>query len=346
MTEAAQSAAAPAAPNTLTITQAAQALAEKRAAPQTNEITAHASAMGKRSAEARKERTTEATQPHEADEAGDQEQDDETQGTPEGETLTDDTDGNEPSNEANAEADGEPDANQTIDLGEGLTATLDEVRDNFMFKADHTRKTQALAEERKEFEAVRQQKLAHFDQLIVAAQATLGQPKSLKQWLAEDPVDGMMRFAEQQERFEQFGGLIQARQQEQAHYVGNLKQSTIKALGEKHGDKAEDVFSKAVQYVASKTGTDKSALEGMLSHPEAIAIVHDAIAYRELKSKEPSVRRTVAEKPKVVKPGGRVTSQGAAQSALKVAQEKARKSGSVADALAYLRAKRTAGGQG
>lgn len=346
MTEAAQSAAAPAAPNTLTITQAAQALAEKRAAPQTNEITAHASAMGKRSAEARKERTTEATQPHEADEAGDQEQDDETQGTPEGETLTDDTDGNEPSNEANAEADGEPEDTQTIDLGEGLTATLDEVRDNFMFKADHTRKTQALAEERKEFEAVRQQKLAHFDQLIVAAQATLGQPKSLKQWLAEDPVDGMMRFAEQQERFEQFGGLIQARQQEQAHYVGSLKQSTIKALGEKHGDKAEDVFSKAVQYVASKTGIDKSVVESSMLHPEIVELALAGIAHLELKAKEPSIRRTVAEKPKVVKPGGRVTSQGAAQSALKVAQEKARKSGSVASALEFWRAKRNAEGRG
>lgn len=334
-------ATAPAVPQPISANQAATMLAEQRAAKAgKTDLSAHASALGKAAAEARKARTTEA-QPE--PEAGENEQDDEAQGNPEGETLSDDTASSEQSN-ATTETDGEPQDDGTIDLGDGVKVEKELVREGLMLKADYTRKTQALAEERKGFEADRTQRLTILDNLIGVAQAQLGRPKTMKQWLSEDPVDGMMKFAEQQERLEQFGQLLQTRQQEQAHNTSMLKRSAIKGLETDFGDKAESVFSEAVQYVASKTGTDASILEAMLAHPEAVKMVRDAKAYRELKAKEGDVKRTIADKPKVVKPGAKVSAQSMNHTAASNAHAKLKSSGSLADAIALLQAKRKAGG--
>jgi hypothetical protein len=346
MTEAAQPAAAPAAPQQISASQGAQMLAERRAASQAHTDKSEAARiLAKAGHEARKQRTTEVqTQPQESTQVeGDNEQDDETQGTTEGETLTEETASSEQTDETQTDATDES-QDGTIDLGDGVKVTLDQVREGFMLKADHTRKTQSLSEERKAFESERTQRLSLLDNLIGVAQAGLGQPKSMKQWLAEDPIDGMMKFAEQQERLEQFGNLIATRQQEQAHHIGQLKQATLKGLETKHGDKAGDVFSRAVQYVASKTGTDAKSVEAMLSHPEAVELVNDAMAYRELKAKEKDVTRTIAEKPKVVKPGAKVTAQAQNQSAVQNARARLKSSGSLADAVAYLQAQRKTGG--
>lgn len=346
MTEATQPAAV-SQPGPISVAQGAQKLAEMRAATQAKSDPSEAARiLGQRAAQARQERQAEAAKAAEEAnaqwaEAGDNEQDDEAQAA---ETLSEDTASGEQPDATAADADGESQSDGTIDLGDGVKVTLDEVRDGFMMKADHTRKTQALAEERKAFEADRTQRLTHLDTLIGAAQASLGQPKSMKQWLAEDPVDGMMKFAEQQERFEQFGHLIEARQQEQARHLGQLRQATIQGLSAKHGGNADSVFSKAVQYVASKTGTDQRAVESMLLHPEAVELVNDAIAYRELKSKEGAVKRTIADKPKVTKPGAKVSAQSQNQSAVQNARASLQKSGSLKDAVAYLQAQRKARG--
>ena len=143
---------------------------------------------------------------------------------------------------------------------------------------------------------------------------------------------------------EHFGQLIAARQQEQSHHVGQLKQSTIQGLSTKHGSNAEGVFSKAVQYAASKTGTSPQAMEAMLSHPEAVEMVNDAMAYRELKSREPDLKRTIADKPKVVKPGAKVSAQSQNQSVVQNARANLQKSGSLKDAVAFLQAQRKARG--
>lgn len=327
-------------PQAISPAQAASMLAEQRtAANGKSDLSAHASALGKAAAEARKARTTEAQAKPEATEAGEPEQDDEAQT---GETLNEETASDGTSDDQAQEQQAEPQDDGTIDLGDGVKIEKELAREGIMLKADYTRKTQALSEERKSFETDRTQRLTLLDSLIGAAQSSLGQPKSMKQWLAEDPIDGMMKFAEQQERFEQFGNLIATRQQEQAHHIGQLKQATISGLQTKHGDKAGDVFSKAVQYVASKTGTEARNVEAMLSHPEAVEMVNDAIAYRELKAKEPGITRTIAEKPKVVRPGAKVSAQSQNQSSVQNAHSKLKASGSLADAVAFLQAQRKA----
>lgn len=342
MTDAAQ--AADAAPKAISTAQGAQMLAEQRAANQgKTELSAHASAMGKAGAAARQARTTQAQPEPEPVTEGETEQDDEALGN-EGETLNDETASNGQSEETEADDKANPDEGM-IDLGDGVTISKDLVREGIMLKADHTRKTQALSAREKEFEAIRTQKVAQLDQSLLAVQSLLPQPKDQDALIDELGLEaGIRAFAQQHRMWAQFGNLSEQRNAMQAEYLGQQKQTTIKALSEKHGDKAESLFSQAVQYVASKTGTETRNVEAMLSHPEAVELVKDAMAYRELKAKEPAITRTIAEKPKVVRPGPKHSAQAAAQSATQNARAKLKASGSLADAVAYLQAQRTARG--
>lgn len=336
-------------PGPITAVQGAQMLAEKRAASQATNPSEAARILGQRAAEARAQ-ARQAAAEAKAQEASADEADAELQAEDKADSAPDAEAASEsPSQEQDATQDDpgaaeEADDAGTIDLGDGVKLTKQEIRDGILMRAQFTKNSMELSEAKKAFESDRTQRLTHLDTLIGAAQASLGQPKSMKQWLAEDPVDGMMKFAEQQERFEQFGHLIEARQREQAHHVSQLKQATIQGLSTKHGVNAEGVFSKAVQYVASKTGTDQRAVEAMLAHPEAVELVNDAIAYRELKSKEPDLKRTIADKPKVVKPGAKVSAQSQNQSAVQNARATLQKSGSLKDAVAFLQAQRKARG--
>ncbi len=348
MTEATQAGAAQAAPQPTAITtqQAATMLAERRAASAAEQTKPNPSdaarILGQRAAEARRERQAQAPQSQEsAEEAeGDNTEDD---SIPTGsETHGDEAANDEQPSDVEAGS-GEPEEAQTIELEPGLKVTLDDVRAGFMLKADHTRKTQALAEDRKAFEADRTQRLPLLDNLTAAMQAALGQPKPLVTLMDElGEIEGLREHAKQQARFEQYANLIHARQQEQAHHLGQARKATVTELSTKHGDKAESVFTSAVQYVASKTGTDSKAVEAMLLHPEAVGIVLDAMAHRELKAKEPEIKRSIADKPRVIKPGAKVSAQAGAQSSAQNARAKLKSSGSLSDAVAYLQAQRSA----
>lgn len=333
-------ATAPAVPQPISAGQAAQMLAEQRAA-QTNKPNASDAAriLGQRAAEARAQ-ARQAKAEAEPQEAPPEEDDATLQAEDKASAPDAETASESPSEEQDAPQDDPAEEDGTIDLGEGVKLSKQEIRDGILMRAQFTKNSMELSEAKKAFEADRTQRISILDNLIGVAQAQLGQPKSMKQWLADDPIDGMMKFAEQQERLEQFGNLLATRQQEQAHHVGQLKQATIKGLSTDFGDKAESVFTEAVQYVASKTGTDAKAIEAMLAHPEAVKMVADAKAYRELKAKEGEVKRTIAEKPKVTKPGAKVSAQSQNQTAAQNARAKLKSSGSLADAVAYLQAQR------
>lgn len=239
-------------------------------------------------------------------------------------------------------AEGEsPDATETpqeIDLGEGVKVTLDEVRDGFMLKADHTRKTQALAEERAQFENARSQRIELLDTAIAAAMQGMGKRLNLRAHLEADPINGVMNHAIQEERFEQFAMLRQIRGQEQAHDSAQRKQATINALKEKLGDKAESHYSGAVKLASEMVrGLSPEYLDAQMAHPDIADIVYDAKRWRDLQASKGKVVAQVAAKPKVVKPAARMTQQAGAQSAVRNAHNQLKSSGKLADAVAFMR---------
>ena len=337
MSDQVEAAAAPAAPQAISMSEGlARYTASKAAAKaEVNPVSEAASVLGKQGAAARAQaRQAQATQAQEPPE--EEQQQTNAEDDPEVEGTLDETATDEQPAETEAVAEDEP-APQTIDLGDGLKVTLDEVRDGFMMKADHTRKTQALASERNQFESDRTQRLQLLDTALAAMREKIGQPKSLSQWLSEDPVNGLARFAEQSDELERLALINRTRAQEQQHHDRQNRANVISALKETHGDKAEAHFNAAVDYAAANTGMDKSYLGAMLANKDAVAILHKAIAFDAIQAGKGKITKLIAEKPKVTKPGSKVSAQASQQTNVQAAHAKLKSSGKLADAVALLR---------
>lgn len=253
------------------------------------------------------------------------------------------------SGDAGTEADDES-ALRTIDLGDGMKVSLKEVRDGFMLKADHTRKTQALAAERRQHEAERIQRLRDLDQLLGALVSQAPRPKTLKQHLAEDPAYGLARFAEQTENL---GRLAQAAQAAHGHKARALFDAEIardRELAESYdpswADKAtRDKAYAALSAYALSDGAHPDEVRGML-RPWMVRMVDKAAKYDALQKGSGKVARMIADKPKVTRPGARHSQQAYGQAAVRNAHAKLKSSGNLADAVALIRTIRARGGAG
>lgn len=337
MSEQVEAAAATAAPQAISMADGlARYQASKAAAKaEVNPISEAARTLGKQAAAARAQaRQTQAAESQEPPPEEQQHTNAEDDPTIEGTLDETATDEQPIETEAAAEEESAP---QTIDLGDGLKVTLDEVRDGFMMKADHTRKTQKLAEERTKFESARKQSIDVLDTLIPALEGEIGKPKSMKEWLQIDPVEGLLKFAEQTERLEKLAIAKQTRAAEQAHWDRQNIDNTIAALKESHGDKAEGHYTAAVEYAAKSLGMDKSYLAKMMAHPGIIELAHKAAKYDAIQSNKGNVTKLIADKPKVTKPGSKVSAQASQQTNVQAAHAKLKSTGNLADAVALLR---------
>jgi hypothetical protein len=354
MTEATQTGAAPAAapPTAISTTQAATMLAERRAQSANggaNPVSDAARALGQRSAQARQERQAQAaTQPQESPEGeGGDVKDDSTQTSGEGETLNETANGESP-DETQTEGQGEPQEAETIDLGDGVKVTLDEVRDGFMLKADHTRKTQALAEKEKHVEAVRTQKLAQLDKIVSALEQKIGKPKTLSQLIQEYGKDeALEKFAEQTDELERLEAARGIAERQQRDFMSSTLSKRDQALAETYNkewsdpDKRDAAYTELTGY-ALKLGATAEELK-FLPSPWMIQVLDKAKRLDALEANKGNVTKHIADKPKVTRPGAKVSAQAGAFSATQAAKAKLKSSGSLADAVALLRTQRQAG---
>ena len=227
------------------------------------------------------------------------------------------------------------------DDGKPVAMSRAEIRENLLRQADYTRKTQALAERTKGFEADREQRLRVLDALIGGMRQEIGQPKPLTQLIKElGSEEGIQQYAAQQERFEKLSLAEKVRQEESAHDIGKRRESTLSALAERHGDKAPQMFDKALADAKAATGMNENYLLQFLVHPAAIEYISDALEYRAMKAGKPQITKMVAGKPAVIRPGAKTTNQAAAQSNIQRAEATLKTSGKLADGVALLRARR------
>lgn len=311
-----------------------------------NPVSDAARTLGQKSGEARQERQAAQVQDQEASPEIEAQQldDDNTEES----TVAEDVSEESPSDELEAQETDDDSASdegtESIDLGDGVVLTLDEVRDGVMRQADYTRKTQDLSEERKSFESDRSQRLEVLNTLQGALVQEFGKPKSLEAFIEEEgSEDGLKMYAKQQARLEKLSAARQVMEREQAHDLAQRKESTVKALTGKYGDKASGIFEEAVTYATEKSGLDRSYIQGLMSHPVAIELVRDSQELHRLKANNGKVKKLVANKPKVVKPGSKVSGQAKAQSNIQHAEANLRRSHKLADAVAVLRARRGTG---
>lgn len=326
--------AAPVQPTTLTVAQAAQRYAESK-----NPVSDAARTLGQRGAEARAQsRLASTTSAQESSEEEEQQPANElSQGT---DGSTDDT-----AQPTETETNQDEPASQTIDLGDGVIATADEVREWVMLKADHTRKTQDLAEMRKGLEAKESQKLALLDNVIGGLQQQLGQPKELDALVEEyGAEEGLKKYAQQDRQIKEIQRAQGLRKQaEQQRYSESLDLRD-KQLAESYNKEWSDPAKRDADYTkltayALKLGADPEEIRHM-TKPWMIQVLHKASQHDALESGKPAVMKVVNGKPQVVKPGAKVSAQAQRHTGIQQATQRLKSSGSIADGAALLRAMR------
>jgi hypothetical protein len=330
----------------LTIAQAGARLAEKRQAQaqsEANPVTEAARTLGKAAAEARKARTEAQPEPQaETEEVAQTEPVEEVSETIEAED--------------NAAHDGAPEAAETVDepeqpssvkLSDGTEVTLDEVEKGFLRQADYTRKTMELAEKRKAVEAEVTGKLTQLEQALVTAKALTGTEPD---WQRLANEQGGEEAFKQKLAWDNRQGLIQQYEQgitaEREKMLNQARQDRDRVLAESYNSKwldpkaQEADYGKIVEW-AKNEGFADNELIGAVS-PHHLKTLHKAMLWDELQKGKHTVKQAVANKPKVIRPGVKADQQSNKFTAVSKLRVQAQKSGSVADAVALMRAKRNA----
>lgn len=331
-------AAAPVQPATLTVAQAAAQWGAAKAAGRTvddgaqkgNSISDAARTLGQQSAQARQARQAEAAAAQETA----QQPEENAISAPEGET----TDPELAPGEQQPEA--ELTSSETIDIGEGVTLTKAEIRENILRRADYTKKTEEVARERKALETERSQRLSQLDSIIGALQQKIGQPKTLKQWLSDDPIGGLERFADQQEQMAEVNHAHQAKTQAEQHAYSQALDLRDKQLAESYNTAWSDPAKRDADYTAMtayalKEGASPNEVK-MMTSPWMLKVLHKAMLQEGAAAGAENVTKLIAGKPQVVRPGAKVSAQAGRQSAITQATARLQKTGSLADAAAIL----------
>lgn len=233
--------------------------------------------------------------------------------------------------------------------GEEVEVTLDDLIKGYQREADYTKKTQTLAEQRKQVESERavieqaKQERDQYQQRLVAIENALRQaPQENLEALKEtDPIGYAVKVAEQTQRDKQLQVISAERQriahQQQAEQSQHLSQflaveanKLAEAIPEYADEQKSVQVKKDIRDYAKKIGWSDEELASVYDS-RAVLTLYRAMQYEKLMSNKAGVTKKVAEAPKMLKAG--VSRQGDANSEqTKKAQAQLRKTGRVADA--------------
>ena len=231
--------------------------------------------------------------------------------------------------------------------GKEVEVTLDELQKGYSRTQDYTRKTQQIAEARKQTEAELQAVRAEreqYAQLLSALQAQVQQAAQPQvDWdrlYQEDPIEWVRQrevMRDNQERAAAIQSeqqrLAQLSQQEQAQHHEQMlqqeQQSLVEAIPEwKDSKKAQAEKTMLVQF-AQKIGFTPDELKNVVDH-RAVVMLRKAALYDQMMSKRGQIKPVTNNGPRPAKPGaaGRVSSNTEAMRA----QQRLAKTGRVDDA--------------
>jgi hypothetical protein len=237
--------------------------------------------------------------------------------------------------------------------GEEQEVTLDELRNGYQRQADYTRKSQALAEQRKAYEANLQAIQSEREQYSQALEIMSAQQKNeLSQyenidWKAlkeDDPMEYMEKRLEYQEtrdkiaRVEQERQRVAAEQQQRVqHQLSEIMQAELTKLKEAlpaYADPSSNLKNELRDYGLS-LGFSQQDLDSISDH-RVVLVLHKAMLQD--RAAQGTVRKAKASKPvpKVVKSG---TPESKAQRSKKASQqrrERLAKTGSTRDATSVF----------
>ena len=269
------------------------------------------------------------------------------------EEEVEETEEDEPETEDDVEEDSEEQTLETVKLkvnGEELEKPLDEVVALAQQGLDYTKKTQEVAEQRKQLETLEQQLKTQEQQFAEQAQLNnlliedVAKITALDQQLSQYAnVDWQKLtdsdFVEAQKQYMAYNQLQQQRNDAVSQFEAKRQSALAKhqeSLAERIR-KGKEVLAKeipnwspettqAVVTTGKEYGFTDDELNAIVD-PRHVKVLHDAMQWRKSQNKKPLVKKKVASAKPVVKPGAK-DPKVAANSNAKKMREQLRKSGS------------------
>lgn len=273
----------------------------------------------------------------------------------EDEDSSDDSDG-----ETDADDDGEDDEapqakpGQLITVkvdGEELQVPLEELKNGYQRQADYTRKSMALAEQRKAVAAEVQQTRVQRDQFIQASQTLLQQMQQMAppepDWAKlrqEDPIGFGAAWADHQMRQQQRAfiqqqhnhAVAQAQRDEELRLAQTVSEEAqlLAAAVPDFGDEEKGSKLKSDLLKFGKTmGFRDEELSQVYDH-RTVLVLHKAMLYDRMQRQKPSLRSEITQKrmaPPVASPGAKQAPPDGRRAVRRLAQ-----TGHVRDAAAAI----------
>lgn len=260
------------------------------------------------------------------------------------------------SDEAEAPEEAETPAQRTFTVrvdGEEIAVSEEELLKGYSRQADYSRKTQALAEQRKaaeaEYMSIRQER-EHYARTLAEVQSVLAQQAPQEEdWdrlYAEDPVSYAVKRerARQHEEAQAALQVEQAKvqqqmQAEQQQQLAQFVQAQAAQLVERIPEWKDVTVAKAEKqrikaYAAEVVGYSPEELNKLYDH-RAVALLRKAMMFDELQARKPIAEKKIASAPKMVAPGT-APKQSTKSSEKARLTKRLAASGSVQDAAALL----------
>ena len=235
--------------------------------------------------------------------------------------------------------------------GKDVEVTLDELQQGYSRTQDYTRKTQALAQERKaaqaEFEQVRQER-QQYAQMLGALQQQLAQaeqaPVDLNALYESDPIEWMRQKELMRERQEKqyaiqleqqrLAQIQQAEQQQNMQrFLESQKNALLQAMPQLRDPKVASVEKSRWIDAGKSIGFSEQELNGVTDHRILLALKTIA-DYNGMVSKRQQIKPTQSAA-KSARPGN-TSSQNQKSSAVKKSQQRLRQTGNVKDAASLI----------
>ena len=249
--------------------------------------------------------------------------------------------------------DGEQEEPQTFRVkaaGEEREVTLDELIKSYQLGTDYTKKSQAVAEERKVVEAERhavQEAKAMRDQYaqrLEIIESMLNQPQEAENldYLKEtDPIGYAVKVAEMSQKEKQLAQVRAERerisqqqeydrQQQMRQMVASESEKLVAAIPEFADPSKGENIRKDIRTYGKQLGFSDDELANVFDS-RAVLTLYKAMQYDKLQSAKPGITKKVSEAPKAIKPGVSKPRDSSSEEIRKL-KSRAKSSGSVRDA--------------
>ena len=286
------------------------------------------------------------------------------EGQPEAQAQSDEGEGEEPEEESNDESEGEEQEDSEQEeqertyrvkaAGEEKDVTLDELVKNYQLGADYTKKSQAVAEERKavqaEYQAIQEAKqlrdqYAQQLQVIEQMLSRGEEPENLDYLKETDPIGYAVKVAELSQKEKQLSQVraqqnqIRAQQeQDRQQWMANLVRQESEKLATVLPDYVDpekgESLRNSVRSYGKELGFSDEELASVVDSRHVITL-YKAMQYDKLQKSKPSINKKLAEAPKVMKSGVSQPRDTNSEQVKKL-KAKARATGRVADAAALF----------